>query len=114
MTAPELLAAGFCYAHIKVGNTFGSSTAVKHFVAFHSAMVEKGLAPNVALVGISRGGLCAYRFANENSQKKSLSTATRQSVISKVGPPAKEKVKAVQRIVPNFSPHITSPTMPKR
>ena len=69
MSAPELLATGFYYQHIEVENTFGSSTAVKHFVAFHSAMVEKGLAPNVALVGISRGGLCAYRFASENSEK---------------------------------------------
>lgn len=68
MTAPELLAAGFYYAHIEVGNTFGSQTAVKHFVAFHSALVEKGLAPRVALVGISRGGLCAYRFTSENPE----------------------------------------------
>ena len=69
MTTPELLAAGFYYAHIDVGNTFGSPTAVKHFVAFHSAMVEKGLAPKVALVGISRGGLYAYRFTSENPEK---------------------------------------------
>ena len=55
--APQLLAAGFHHAHIVVGNTFGSPSAQKHFVAFHAALVAKGLAPKAALIGISRGGL---------------------------------------------------------
>ncbi len=64
--ALQLLAAGFHHAHIVVGNTFGSPPALKHFVAFHTALVEKGLAPKATLIGISRGGLYAYRFAAEN------------------------------------------------
>ena len=67
--APQLLAAGFHHAHIVVGNTFGSPPAQKHFVAFHAALVEKGLAPKAALIGISRGGLYSYRFASENPTK---------------------------------------------
>jgi len=67
--APQLLAAGFHHAHIAVGNTFGSPVAMKHFVAFHAALVEKGLAPQAALIGISRGGLYSYRFASENPDK---------------------------------------------
>jgi pimeloyl-ACP methyl ester carboxylesterase len=67
--APQLLAAGFHHAHISVGNTFGSPSAQKHFVAFHAALVAKGLAPKAALIGISRGGLYSYRFAAENPDK---------------------------------------------
>lgn len=67
--APQLLAAGFHHAHISVGNTFGSPPAQKHFVAFHAALVAKGLAPKAALIGISRGGLYSYRFASENPDK---------------------------------------------
>ncbi len=67
--APQLLAAGFHHAHIAVGNTFGSPPAQKHFVAFHAALVAKGLAAKAALIGISRGGLYSYRFASENPDK---------------------------------------------
>jgi pimeloyl-ACP methyl ester carboxylesterase len=67
--APQLLAAGFHHAHIVVGNTFASPAALKHFAAFHAALVEKGLAPKAALIGLSRGGLYAYRFASENPGK---------------------------------------------
>lgn len=67
--APQLLAAGFHHAHIKVGNTFGSPSAMKHFVAFHAELVAKGLARKAALIGISRGGLYSYRFASENPDK---------------------------------------------
>ena len=67
--APQLLAAGFHHAHISVGNTFGCPSAQKHFVAFHAALVAKGLAAKAALIGISRGGLYSYRFASENPDK---------------------------------------------
>jgi pimeloyl-ACP methyl ester carboxylesterase len=67
--APQLLAAGFHHAHIVVGNTFGCPSAQQHFRAFHAALVEKGLAPKAALIGISRGGLYSYRFASENPTK---------------------------------------------
>ena len=63
--APQLLAAGFHHVHIQVGNTFGSPAAVKHFNAFYELLVAHGLAKKAALIGISRGGLYAYRFASE-------------------------------------------------
>jgi pimeloyl-ACP methyl ester carboxylesterase len=64
--ALQLLEAGFHHVHIVVGNTFGSPEAVKHFKAFHALMVEHGLAKRAALIGLSRGGMYAYRFASEN------------------------------------------------
>ncbi|MCE9519877.1 MAG: alpha/beta hydrolase [Verrucomicrobia bacterium] len=70
--APQLLAAGFHHVHIKVGNTFGSPNAVKHFNAFYELLVAKGLAKKAALIGISRGGLYAYRFAAEYPDRVSV------------------------------------------
>jgi pimeloyl-ACP methyl ester carboxylesterase len=67
--APKLLAAGFHHAHIVVGNTFGSPDAVKHFNAFYDVLAAHGLGKKAALIGISRGGLYAYRFAAENPEK---------------------------------------------
>lgn len=68
-TAPQLLAAGFHHAHINVGNTFGSPDALKHFDAFYQLLISKGLAKKAALIGISRGGLYAYRFASEHPDR---------------------------------------------
>ena len=67
--APQLLAAGFHYVHIGVGNTFGSPDAVKQCSAFYELLVARGLAKKAALVGISRGGLYAYRFASEYPER---------------------------------------------
>jgi pimeloyl-ACP methyl ester carboxylesterase len=61
--APMLLAKGFHHVHIAVGNTFGCPAAVAHFDAFYAALIAKGLAHKAALIGISRGGLYAYRWA---------------------------------------------------
>jgi pimeloyl-ACP methyl ester carboxylesterase len=70
--APQLLAKGFYHGHITVGNTFGCPDAVKHFNAFYDAVRAQGLAPKVALIGISRGGLYSYRWAAENPDKVSV------------------------------------------
>lgn len=70
--APQLLARGFYHAHISVGNTFGCPAAVKHFYAFYDAVCVQGLASKVALIGLSRGGLYAYRWAAENPEKVSV------------------------------------------
>ncbi len=67
--APALLAAGFHHAHIVVGNTFGSPDAVKHFNAFYDTLTAKGLGKKATLIGISRGGLYAYRFASEGPER---------------------------------------------
>ncbi len=66
--APQLLAAGFHHVHIVVGNTFGCPDAVKHFKAFHDLLVAHGLAKRAALIGLSRGGMYAYRFASEHPE----------------------------------------------
>jgi pimeloyl-ACP methyl ester carboxylesterase len=70
--APALLAQGFHHAHIAVGNTFGSPAALKHFAAFYEALTARGLAKKAALIGLSRGGLYAYRWASENPEKVSM------------------------------------------
>jgi hypothetical protein len=70
--APALLEKGFHHAHITVGNTFGSPAALKHFDAFYESLVSHGLAKRAVLIGISRGGLYAYRWASANPEKVSL------------------------------------------
>jgi len=70
--APALLKNGFHHAHINVGNTFGCPAAVKHFTAFYQLLTAKGLAPKPVLIGLSRGGLYAYRWAAENPEKVAL------------------------------------------
>jgi pimeloyl-ACP methyl ester carboxylesterase len=67
--APDLLKNGFYHVHIVVGNTFGSPGAVKHFNAFYDFLTSHGLAKKAVLIGISRGGLYAYRWASENPGK---------------------------------------------
>ena len=60
----QLLERGFHHAHIEVGNSFGSPKAIEALDAFYQLLVHKGgLNRKVALVGLSRGGLYAYRFA---------------------------------------------------
>jgi pimeloyl-ACP methyl ester carboxylesterase len=67
--APQLLAAGFHHAFLDVGNTFGSPDAVKSLAAFHEEMNRRGLAAKATLIGISRGGLYAHRFASEHPDR---------------------------------------------
>lgn len=64
--APQLLDAGFHHAYLDVGNTFGSPAAVAQLAAFHDELVRRGLAQRAALIGISRGGLYACRYASEH------------------------------------------------
>ena len=66
---PQLLEKGFFSLHIQVGNTFGCPAAVKHFDAFYQAITAKGLAAKGTLIGISRGGLYAYNWAAQNTDK---------------------------------------------
>jgi pimeloyl-ACP methyl ester carboxylesterase len=64
--APQLLAAGFHHAFLDVGNTFGAPDAIRQLAAFRDELVRRGLAPKAALIGISRGGLSAHRYAAEH------------------------------------------------
>jgi len=61
-----LVESGFHYVHMDVGNTFGGTAALAHYDAFYEHLVAKGLSPKATLVGISWGGLSAYRFAAKN------------------------------------------------
>lgn len=67
--APALLAKGFHHVHIVVGNTFGCPAALKHFDAFYDLLIKHGLARKAVLIGLSRGGLYAYRWAAENPEQ---------------------------------------------
>jgi pimeloyl-ACP methyl ester carboxylesterase len=64
--APQLLAAGFHHAYLDVGNTFGAPEAIRQLAEFHDELVGRGLARRAALIGISRGGLYAQRYAAEH------------------------------------------------
>jgi len=70
--APEFLQKGFYYGHVEVGNTFASPDALRIMEKFYRKAVAIGLSPKVALMGLSRGGLYAYRFAVNNPEKVSL------------------------------------------
>jgi len=66
---PALLEAGYHHAHVVVGNTFGSPEAIGHFNAFYRMLTKAGFSDKVVLIGLSRGGLYAYRWASENPDK---------------------------------------------
>lgn len=70
--APVLLAKGYYYAFMSVGDTFGAPAALDHLDAFYKAMTAAGLRPKAALSGISRGGLYAYNWAARNPDKVSV------------------------------------------
>lgn len=65
----QLLEHGFHHVHLEVGNTFGSPRALEQFEAFYQLLQRGGLGPKAALVGISRGGLYAYRWAAKNPER---------------------------------------------
>lgn len=64
-----LVESGFFYVHITVGNTFGSPPAQKHFDEFYQFLQSKGFNKKGTLIGVSRGGIYAYRFAERNTDK---------------------------------------------
>jgi dienelactone hydrolase len=65
----KLVEDGFYYVHMSVGNTFGCPSAQVHLDAFYHHLVAKGLSPKGTLIGVSRGGLYAYRFAARNPDR---------------------------------------------
>ncbi|MCC6232690.1 MAG: hypothetical protein IT580_08595 [Verrucomicrobiales bacterium] len=67
--APDLalLGRGFHIVSLSVPDMLGSPGAVKHWDALYTELTTKhGLAPKVALVGLSRGGLYCYNWAIAN------------------------------------------------
>lgn len=67
--ATELLREGFYHVHITVGNTFGAPRALEQFDAFYDTLMAHGLGKKATLIGISRGGLYAYRWAAEHPER---------------------------------------------
>jgi pimeloyl-ACP methyl ester carboxylesterase len=70
--APDiaLLKEGFHVVYLKVPDMLGSPKAVAHWNDCYAEMTAKyGLAPKVALVGLSRGGLYCYNWAIANPDK---------------------------------------------
>ncbi len=66
---PDLLEQGFYHVYLAVGNTFGSPDSVRRFEAFHRELIGRGLASRAVLIGISRGGLYAHRYAAEHPDR---------------------------------------------
>lgn len=65
-----LLARGFHLAYMDVVEMFGNSEAVAHWNAFYQELTTRqGLARQMALEGMSRGGLYIYNWAAANSEK---------------------------------------------
>lgn len=65
-----LLAKGFHLVYIGVGNTFGCPDALKHWDVFYEQLTEKyGLSRKPVLEGLSRGGLYAFNWAADNTDK---------------------------------------------
>lgn len=64
--APALVARGLHHVFLDVGNTFGSPEAVRALAGFHDMLVARGFASRAVLIGISRGGLYAHRYAAEH------------------------------------------------
>lgn len=70
--APDiaLLKQGFHIVYLKLPDMLGSPKAVAHWNDCYAEMTSKyGLAPKVALVGLSRGGLYCYNWAIANPDK---------------------------------------------
>ncbi|WP_417848039.1 hypothetical protein [Thalassoglobus sp.] len=66
----ELLNRGFHLVYLSIPNMLGSPSAVKHWDKCYEVMTGKyQLAPKVALVGLSRGGLYCYNWAIANPTK---------------------------------------------
>lgn len=70
--APQLLERGFYHVYLSVGNTFGSPEAVKQLASFHQFLIQRGFAKRAVLIGISRGGLYAHRYASEHPENVSV------------------------------------------
>lgn len=65
-----LLSRGFHLVYLDVGNTFGCPDAMKHWDVLYRLLTETyAFSREVALEGLSRGGLCCYNWAAANPEK---------------------------------------------
>jgi pimeloyl-ACP methyl ester carboxylesterase len=70
--APLLLENGFYHVFIDVGNSFGAPDAIRLLGRFHDMLQKRGFAKQAVLIGISRGGLYAHRYATEYADRVSV------------------------------------------
>ena len=63
--APAMLERGFYHVYLSVGNTFGCPLALRNLNDFHSLLIDRGFSKQSILIGLSRGGLMAHRYASE-------------------------------------------------
>lgn len=70
--APMLLSRGYYHVFLSVGNTFGAPSAVEKLHAFHTMLMRRGLHSQAILIGISRGGLYAHRYAATHPEHVSV------------------------------------------
>jgi pimeloyl-ACP methyl ester carboxylesterase len=65
-----LVKAGWHLAYVGVPDLFGAPKAIKHWEAFHAAMVnDHGLHTKPGLIGLSRGGLYCMNWAAAHPEK---------------------------------------------
>ncbi|SOD94736.1 GDSL-type esterase/lipase family protein [Spirosoma fluviale] len=64
-----LLDRGFHLVYCDVAELFGNAQAVAAWNTFYRFATKAGLAPKVALEGLSRGGVYSYNWAAENPEK---------------------------------------------
>ena len=60
---PELVSRGYYHVFLSVGNSFGAPQAIEKLNAFHQMLIRRGFHSQAVLIGISRGGLYAHRYA---------------------------------------------------
>lgn len=70
--APMLVEKGFYHVFLDVGNSFGSPDAVATLGRFHDFLMKRGFSKRSVLIGISRGGLYAHRYATEFPDRVSV------------------------------------------
>jgi dienelactone hydrolase len=63
---PKLIGQGVYHAHISDFNRLGCDDQLKVMNEFYSVLTKAGLAKKPALIGLSRGGFMAYRWAQKN------------------------------------------------
>ncbi|MFH0991173.1 MAG: GDSL-type esterase/lipase family protein [bacterium] len=68
-TEIALLERGFHLVYCDIVELFGNPEAIARWNTFYNLMQQGGLAPKVALEGLSRGGLMIYNWAAANPEK---------------------------------------------
>lgn len=66
---PRLLDAGVYHAHLSDFNRLGCDDQLKVMDEFYAVLTKAGFAKKTALIGLSRGGFMAYRWAEKNPDK---------------------------------------------